>query len=71
MWQNSYSCFTHIEILTTTPLSSPKCANYKTYYSMHPKNKRDVHPKNLLYETCKKIYLPRNKYKKQSQIVQK
>ena len=43
----------------TSPLSSPKCAKYKTSYSVHPENKGDEHPKNLQYETCKKIYLPR------------
>ena len=35
------------------------CANYKTYYSTYPENKGDVHSKNVLYETYKKINLPK------------
>ena len=47
-------CFNHVEISAAFPLSSPK-----KYYSTHLENKRDIQLKNLQYETCKKIYLPR------------
>ena len=49
--------FQLLEISAASPLSSSKCANYKTYYSTHPENKGYVHSKNLLYKTCKNINL--------------